>query len=125
MSYLIATKAQARFIRRALARAEDLPVRGECVGPVQWEPPSEVQLDGNGDPLPTPGWTTDAAPDPIEVPDFNEAAIEVPQWLRKHLGKTFTVKGQTITLPTVEELREVDGLPARIRAVLDARKVQP
>jgi hypothetical protein len=125
MSYLVGTKAQARFIRRALARAEDLPARGECVGPIRYEPPIEVLLDGNGDAIPTPGWTVDAVDDPIESPDTNESAIEIPQWLRRHLGKTITVRGQTITLPTVDELREIDGLPARIRAVIDARRVQP
>lgn len=86
--FLIATKAEAKALRRALRKQDDLPARGVTVGPVAWEPP-ELQVDEDGDPVPTPGYTTDNLPEADE--DGDTVAIEVPKRLEKHAGRR--VKG--------------------------------
>lgn len=108
MSFLIATKAQARAIRRALRQQDGLPARGVTVGPVKWEPPTEIELDENGDPKPTPGWTSEAIGEGDEA--GAQVALEIPDRLEAKL-----------TAPQRAALVTEDALPAALR---DARRAK-
>ncbi len=110
MSFFVLSRAQARAIRRALRQQEGLPARGVTVGPVAWEPPTEVELDDAGDPKPTPGWTTESVGEGDS--DGDTVAIEVPPRFEKFAGKK--VKG--VQLPElVAEADLPDGVK-RVRA---------
>jgi hypothetical protein len=111
-SFLVVTKAQARAIRRALRQQDSLPARGVTVGPVKWEPPDAVELDEQGDPLPTPGWTTETV-DAGDM-DGDTVAIEVPQRFERFAGKT--VRGVTLPALTAEA-----DLPAGIKTLRAAK----
>ncbi len=107
MPFLVVTRAQAKQLRRALREQDGLPAKGVTVGPVAWEPP-ELQLDEDGSPLPTPGWSVDNLPDADE--SGSQVAIEVPQRFEKFAGKT--VKG--VKVPAL--VQEAD-LPEGIKSV--------
>lgn len=106
MSFFVLSRAQAKAIRAAFRQQEGLPARGVTVGPVAWEPPTEVSTDENGDPLPTPGWTTEALD--VGDEDGGMVAIEVPQRFERFAGKK--VKG--VQLPALVD--EAD-LPVGIK----------
>ena len=111
-NFLVVTLAQAKAIRRALRSQDNLPAKGVTVGPIAWTPP-DLQVDDNGDPLPTPGWTTENMPDGDA--DGDTIAIEVPPRFEKFAGKT--IKG--VTLPAL--VAEAD-LPDGVKRVRDAKQ---
>lgn len=98
MKYMVTTKAEARKIRRALRQDAGYPARGVTVGPVAWEPPEACELDANGDPIPTPGWTTEAIGEG-EDDGTATVALAVPPELERKAGKK--VKG--VDLPALTD----------------------
>jgi hypothetical protein len=122
MAFLLVTKAQARLLRRALGRAENYPLRGVVVGgpdTLSIDPPA---VDDNDDLVETPGWTSEAIEPPLWSPDGDQACIDLPQVLERHLGKSFTVRGTTITLPPASALKTFAELPVKVQALLEARR---
>lgn len=113
MSFLVATKAQARLIRRDLRQQDGLPARGVTVGPVKWEPPTEIELDENGDPKPTPGWTSEAIGEGDEA--GAQVALEIPERLEAKLTAV-----QRAAL-----VRDEDALPEALRDVRRAKRDAP
>jgi hypothetical protein len=113
------TKAKIRALFAAINRLEGLPARGVVVGGPD-HLPAEVQLDEAGNPVETPGFTMQACDPPDEA--GTQAALEIPAALEKWLGRTVTVGGKSITLPTREELVDEDALPAALKAIRQARR---
>jgi len=113
------TKAQIRALYNAINRLEGLPARGTVVGGPD-NLPAEVQLDEEGHPLPTPGFTMQAVDPPDEA--GTAAALEIPPALEKWLGRTVTIAGKSITLPTRDQLVDESALPAALKAIRAARR---
>lgn len=114
MKLVAGTKAQIRALAKAFNRAANLPVRGVTVGGPD-SLPSEVLRDANDEPLPTPGFTTEALAPPVEA--GTSACVEIPEEFHKYLGRTVTIAGKSITLPTLAELlADEDALPAALKA---------
>lgn len=113
------TRAQIRALFAAINKLEGHPSRGVVVGGPD-NLPAEVITDEAGNPLPTPGFTMQAVDPPDEA--GTTAALEIPAALEKWLGRTVTVGGKSITLPTRAELVNEDALPAAIKAIRQARR---
>jgi type 1 fimbria pilin len=55
--------------------------------------------------------------------DGTTVSIELPSALEKYLGRTVTVGGKSITLPTADQLAADEStLPATLRAVRQAKR---
>lgn len=75
MKYFVSTLADCKAIQKRLRDAAGLPRCGETEGPIDWDPPP-LQHDDDGEPLPTPGWTTDVVGPPLIHGDL--AALAIP-----------------------------------------------
>jgi hypothetical protein len=107
--FVVVAKAQLTRARKALAKLENLPIRGVTYGG-----------DDRVDPvIPGPGWTIDA----VETGDDDgtTACFDLPAYLQKWCGQTVTVLGQTITLPSLGQLVDPTALPTSLKAIRDAR----
>ncbi len=107
--WLVGTPSDTRLWRRAFRKAEGLPTRGQTEGPLEWDPASELELDTWGDPLDTPGWSTNAVDVPRTV--GGQSALPIPTDLERHLGKTH----DGLTLPSADALVEEEDLPVALQ----------
>lgn len=108
--FIVLTSAQAIKARKALAKLEGYPVRGQTYG-------GEDRVDPA---VPGPGWTVDAVD--IDCDDGSQAGIDLPNYLQKWCGQTIVVNGQSVTLPTVGQLVDPTALPASLKAIRAARQ---
>lgn len=113
MAFLTGTKAQMRVVREALSRAEGLPRRGVVY--LNGVPDSELTeriIPATFTPGAL-GWTEHACAEPDESDDSDEAALEVPTELERHLQQADRA-----------QLKSESQLPAKLRAKREARKVE-
>jgi len=112
--FLVLTVAQAAFARKALAKLEGLPRRATVIFNGVPDPSLTSALGGELD-------TTDCVPDGDN--DGTTACIELPPALEKYAGRTVTIAGRTITLPTLAEMAaDESALPDTIRAIRQAKR---
>ncbi len=112
----VGTVTQAKAVRRALRTAEGLPARG-TVSPAanltyRWEPPETCEVDADGDPLPTPGWSTECVAEPDGA--GGQVALEIPERLEAKLTTAQRTK-----------LVAEDALPAALRDKRAAKRAAP
>jgi len=103
---IIGTDAVLEEYQAAIAKAEGLPRRGVVVGGPDYLPKVYAAK--------APGWT-DRVANVIDTND-NKRALEIPAFVRRHLGKTVRVGARDIVLPAVGALVDVTKkpVPARI-----------
>lgn len=112
--FIVLPKAQAALARKALAKLEGLPHRATVMRDGVPDPALTAQLGAALD-------TTDAVD--VGDDDGTTVCIELPQALEKYAGRTVTVAGKTITLPTLAELAaDESALPATLQAVRAAKR---
>ncbi len=100
--FIVLPKTQAAVARRALARLEGLPRRATVMH--------------NGSPRPDLTAKLGAALDTTDC-------IELPKELEKYAGRTVTVAGKDVTLPTLAELKADEAaLPETLRAIRQAKR---
>lgn len=112
--FIVLPKAQAAIARKALAKLDGLPRR------------AVVMLNG----VPQSALTAQlgAALDTTDCVDAGDddgtsVCIELPRALEKYAGRTVTVAGKDITLPTLAEMKEDESeLPATLIAVRQAKR---
>lgn len=112
--FVVLPKAQAALVRRALARLEGLPRRATVFRDGVADAELTAQLGAALD-------TTDV----IDAGDDDGTTVcfELPPALEKYLGRTITVAGKSITIPTAAELTaDESALPETIRSIRQARR---
>jgi predicted component of type VI protein secretion system len=112
--FIVVPKAQADRVRKALAKLEGLPRRATVMRNGVPDQALTAQLGSALD-------TTDAVNAGDD--DGTSVCIDLPQRLEKYLGRTVTIAGQQITLPTADQLAADEAaLPAALRAIRQAKR---
>lgn len=112
--FIVLPKAQAAIARKALAKLEGLPRR------------ATVYLNGVAQPALTA--QLGAALDTTDCVDAGDddgtlVCIDLPASLEKYAGRTVTVAGKDVTLPTLAELKaDESALPDTLKAVRQAKR---
>lgn len=112
--FVVVPRAQALVIRGAFAKLEGLPRRATVMRGGVPDLALTAQLGSLLD-------TTDAVDDGDD--DGTTVCIELPRALEKYAGRTVTVAGKPITLPTLAEMKaDESALPATLIAVRQAKR---
>jgi hypothetical protein len=109
--FIVLPIEQCALARKALASADGLSRRAVATRDGE---PYAAHL----------GWVALDTTDCVEVGDNDGtiACFALPQELEAHLGKTVSVDGTPITLPTLAELVDEGELPASLKAVRQAKR---
>lgn len=112
--FIVLPKAQAAIARKALAKLEGLPRRATVYLNGVAQPGITAQLGAALD-------TTDCVDDGDD--DGTDVCIELPAGLEKYAGRTVTIAGKDVTLPTLAEMKaDESALPKSLRDVRQAKR---